>query len=164
MQFSERAAEGDDHPLNEARGFKDDPDRIRTSLLCLLVDGSGFFQSPDVGLLCRSTTAAVKPALAEHNETAGGPGHCSSDPNDQEETGVIQRLRCADSPCPLCVSISWTGQNGHSDWLLPDEALPLHGWRGHRLDQDLQAGFCHRAAAELPGRVSDVCFDTFYRK
>lgn len=67
------------------QGFKDDPDRIRTSVLCLLVDGSDFFQSPDVGLLCRSTTAAVTPALTEHDETAGGPGHCSSDPNDQEE-------------------------------------------------------------------------------
>lgn len=61
----------------------------------------------------------------------------------------------------LCLSISWSGQDGHSDWLLPDETLPLHGRWGHRLDQDLQARFCHRPTAELPGGVSHMMYFSF---
>lgn len=49
---------------------------------------------------------------------------------------------------------SRSGQDGHSDWLLPDETLPLHGRWGHRLDQDLQTGLCDWTTAALPGRVS----------
>lgn len=54
----------------------------------------------------------------------------------------------------VSLSVSWSGQDGHSDWLLPDETLPLHGRWGHCLDPDLQTRLCNWTTAELPGRVS----------
>lgn len=77
----------------------------------------------------------------------------------QQESLFVGILLSGSDPnsSSLSLSISWSGQNGDSDWLLPDETLPLHRRRGHRLDQDLQAWFCDRPAAELPGRVSLPC-------
>lgn len=49
---------------------------------------------------------------------------------------------------------SWPGPYRHSDWLLPDEALPVHCSWGHRLDQNLPAWIHHRPPAELLGGVS----------
>lgn len=46
------------------------------------------------------------------------------------------------------------GPYRHSDWLLPDEALPVHCSWGHRLDQNLQARVHHRSPAELLRGVS----------
>lgn len=63
-------------------------------------------------------------------------------------------------PPPLFPSVSWSGQDGLSDWLLPDETLPLHGGRGHRLDQGLQTGLRDRTTAELPGGVSPRLLST----
>lgn len=49
---------------------------------------------------------------------------------------------------------SWPWTNGHPDSLLHHEALQDDRGRGHRLDQDLQAGLRDRASAAVPGDVS----------
>lgn len=49
---------------------------------------------------------------------------------------------------------SWIRPHGHSDWLLPDEALPVYCSRGDCLDQSLQTWIYHRSTAKLLRRVS----------
>lgn len=49
---------------------------------------------------------------------------------------------------------SWIRPHGYSDWLLSDEALPVHCGRGYRLDQNLSAWIRHRSPAKLLRGVS----------